>query len=96
MIPAGPSPGVGIKKMGFVRLTLFVLSLCGAGAAFAASAPPQPPAPFKAIFPETDKWAFACFCGTVECTDLDPITDYCVVYNAKSTRSGSRMIFFAL
>lgn len=81
-------------EMGLVRSTLCALVLCGTSLALAASAPP--PLPFKTIFPETNTWGFACFCGTVECTDLDPITDYCVVYNAKSTRSGSRMVMFAL
>ncbi|MGE3334508.1 MAG: hypothetical protein AB7I36_12760 [Rhodospirillaceae bacterium] len=79
--------------MGFVRRALGILAGFGVSAALAASAPPPP---FKTIFPETNKWSFACFCGAVECTDLDPITDYCVAYQAKSTRSGSRMVLFAL
>lgn len=80
-----------------MRLAGFALTfaaLFGTSVALAASAPPS--LPFKTIFPDTNKWAFACFCGTVECTELDPITDYCVAYHAKSTRSGNRMIFYAL
>ncbi len=80
--------------MRLARLALSLAAAVGASAVLAASGPA--PLPFKTIFPQTDTWAFACFCGEVECTDLDPITDYCVAYNAKSTRSGSRMILFAL
>jgi hypothetical protein len=94
MIAAGAIDLYGKREMGFLRFMLIVLAVCGTRAALAAS--PPPPLPFKTIFPETNKWAFACFCGAVECTDLDPITDYCVAYHAKSTRSGSRMILFAL
>lgn len=80
--------------MRLFKRVLSAVAAFGVSAALAASAPP--PLPFKTIFPETNKWAFACFCGTVECTDLDPITDYCVAYHAKNTRSGSRMVLFAL
>lgn len=80
--------------MRFARLTLCILASLGTSLALAASAPPPPP--FKNDFPETNQWAFACFCGDLTCPEFDPITDYCVVYNAKPLRSGSRMVFFAL
>ncbi len=60
----------------------------------AASTPPPPP--FKKSFPEAQGWAFACFCGEVTCPEIDPITDYCVVYNARKLRSGARAVIFAL
>jgi hypothetical protein len=80
--------------MRFGRLTLCAIVSLGTSVALAASAPPPPP--FKNIFPVTNQWAFACVCGELECSELDPITDYCVVYKAASTRSNTRAVLFAL